>query len=258
MTDVIDRLVTIRFPGRGWLGATVRRALRIPTPRNYREWLFADLAGALDQRPRRILEIGPKDGIDTRRLLTLDPDVLTLVDLPRRDEANAKWLGALADPRIEYISANFMYSPEVEDLRPFDLVWCSGVLYHNPEQLRMIRKLFNLTASGGSLVLESATTRRSRLVDERCIEVIFPPDESYQRKWHVSRNVTHLPSRRAIEAWLGMIGFTRIRRSDCHRRQSRTLARYRAAFICKRPAVAPGGLYYATPGAEAYLIGGSR
>jgi len=38
----------------------------------------------LPTRPARILEIGPKDGEDTQRLLTLTPDHLTLLDLPGR------------------------------------------------------------------------------------------------------------------------------------------------------------------------------
>ena len=33
-------------------------------------------------------------------------------------------------------------------------MWCTGVLYHNPEQLRFVRQLFDLTAPGGHLVLE--------------------------------------------------------------------------------------------------------
>ena len=37
-----------------------------------------------------------------------------------------------------------MYDPVVKQLERFDCVWCTGVLYHNPEQLRMIKKLCDL------------------------------------------------------------------------------------------------------------------
>ncbi|MBT7665825.1 MAG: hypothetical protein HN608_12970, partial [Rhodospirillaceae bacterium] len=49
----------------------------------------------------------------------------------------------------------------LDDLLPFDLIWCTGVLYHNPEQLRMIARLFDWTAAGGHLVLETATAPRT-------------------------------------------------------------------------------------------------
>jgi len=50
----------------------------------------------------RILEIGPKDGRDTRRLLELEPDELVLVDLPRMKETNERWLRELGSSRIRY------------------------------------------------------------------------------------------------------------------------------------------------------------
>ena len=52
-----------------------------------------------------------------------------------------------------------MYSDVVRALPAHDLVWCAGVLYHNPEQLRMVRLLYDLLEPGDVLVLESATTR---------------------------------------------------------------------------------------------------
>ena len=42
-----------------------RRAAGWPTPPDYRALLFADLRGYLgDRRASRVLEIGPKDGLD--------------------------------------------------------------------------------------------------------------------------------------------------------------------------------------------------
>lgn len=150
----------------------IRRALRgikrlllgAPPAADYRAYLFEELVAYLGgRRPARILEIGPKDGLDTPRLFGLEPERLVLLDLPRLEASNQVWLSRLDTSRIEYVSANVMYSTVVNALEPFDVVWCPGVLYHNPEQLRMVRRLADLLKPGGVLVLESATTRRRRL-----------------------------------------------------------------------------------------------
>lgn len=208
-----------------------------------------------DQRPSRVLEIGPKDGLDTRRLLTLEPKRLTLIDLPRAEAANRRWLEDIASPAIEYISANLMYSDVVRALPPYDLVWCTGVLYHNPEQLRMLRLLYDLLEPGGVLVLESATTRNPRLRDASCVEVLYPPSQALKRKYHISANISHLPSARALAAWMEMLGFDRVTASRCHRRVSRALARARAAFLGTKPAVPRSTVYYALGPDDAYEIG---
>jgi hypothetical protein len=65
-----------------------------------------------------------------------------------------------------------------------------------------------------------------------------------RRRSHVSANVTHLPSRSAVAAWLSLAGFEDIDYSPCHRRQSLGLAQSRAAFVCRRPRRAAEGAYY--------------
>jgi SAM-dependent methyltransferase len=238
------------------LARRLRRRLRGPEePPDYRERLFAELRGYLgDERPRRILEIGPKDGRDTVRLLGLEPERLTLVDLPDREESNQAWLRSISSPAVQYISANLMYSDAILGLPPFDLVWCTGVLYHNPEQLRMVRRLYDLVRPGGVLALESATTRHPRLRGENCVEIIFPPSLELKKKYGISLNITHLPSARAIQSWLEMVGFDRVERSSCHGNVSRALARDRAAFLAQRPSSGSDGRYYALEGGG-FVIG---
>ncbi|MGE5506104.1 MAG: hypothetical protein ACM31L_16910, partial [Actinomycetota bacterium] len=60
---------------------------------DYRVLLFDELVERLGgEKPRTILEIGPRDGLDTRRLLTLEPERLVLVDLPVQEENIRTWL----------------------------------------------------------------------------------------------------------------------------------------------------------------------
>lgn len=237
---------------------SVRRAVGWPARPDYHALLFEEFRAYLgDRRVSRVLEIGPKDGFDTRRLLTLEPQRLTLVDLPRAEPGNRRWLADLVSPAIEYISANLMYSDVVGALPPYDVVWCTGVLYHNPEQLRMMRRLYDLLVPGGVLILESATTRNPRLRGASCVEIVYPPSDELKRKYHISANITHLPSTRALVAWMQMVGFDRITASTCHRRVSRALARARAALVGTRPVTPRATTYYALGQEEGYEIGRS-
>src|SRR5262245_53229669 len=110
---------------------------------NYRERLFHEMLDYTSGSPTRVLEIGPKDGEDTRRLKSLGH--VTTIDLP-----------GVGEPSIV---GNILYD-DVLNGATFDLVWCTGVLYHNPEQLRFITRLFDALTPGGTIVLESATTRK--------------------------------------------------------------------------------------------------
>ena len=64
--------------------------MRIPVsdePMMYRRELFTELlvlAGKARFRGARVLEIGPKDGLDSARLAALEPRELVLLDLPEK------------------------------------------------------------------------------------------------------------------------------------------------------------------------------
>ncbi len=208
------------------------------TGQDYRQSLFEELRllmGECDSG-RRFLEIGPKDGQDTERLLTLKPARLDLVDLKDKEKSNQRWLKKLGQSRtqIVYHTANVMYDRLFEE-SSFDVIWCTGVLYHNPEQLRMIKRLFDLLKPRGWFVIESATTREPLLRNQNCVQILHPPSQDNKKKYHVSNNVTHLPSSLAIRSWLEMVDFENIQKSSCHYRQSRVLAKTRVAYLCQRP-----------------------
>lgn len=233
----------------------------LPAPLDYRQCLFEDLQTYLaahgPAKINRALEIGPRDGQDTRRILTLNAPEFVLIDLPRMEEHNRTWLKDFNSPTLKYISANIMYSPDIAQLEPFDLIWCTGVLYHNPEQLRMLRRLFEMLKPGGALLLESAVARRRAFRNEACVEIVYPVTEEVKKKYHISQNVTHLPSGKAMAAWLHMLGYVDIVEPGALKRASRKLARDRAAFIARRPVSGDGGAYYSHVGETGYRIGAS-
>lgn len=128
--------------------------------------------------------------------------------------------------------SKFMYmsKQEYHVLGSFDLVWCTGVLYHNPEQLRFLRKLYKMLNVGGYLVLESSTLRSAKSLKNGCyIEVHHP--ETYRN----TGTITHLPTANAIKAWLKMVGF-------------KDLRDVRYACICRKNYDDEANVYYAKSG----------
>jgi SAM-dependent methyltransferase len=244
------------------LQAPLRRAYRafVPAPAEpmmYRVHLFEELIGAAGRdafRAKRILEIGPRDGLDSRRLAGLDPALLVLVDLPEKRKVTEAWVANLPCPH-RYIEANLMYMPaaEIDALGAFDLVWCTGVLYHNAEQLRFLRRLYKLLDVGGWLVLESSTLRGPRRLREGAYVQIH-----YPKTYRDTGTVTHLPTASAVRAWLGMAGFTDVRDSRCFEIDNRDLIGLRAAWLARKTGEEGGGLYYAKSGLNpAYRLGDS-
>ena len=98
-------------------------------PMTYRSELFAELlavAGKGEFQGERVLEIGPKDGLDSMRLSSLEPSELVLVDLPEKRVDVEGWLDDIKCPH-RYLSKNIMYmsADEFTALGRFHLVWHS-------------------------------------------------------------------------------------------------------------------------------------
>ena len=221
--------------GRLFMRTSARRRRELGGARVVFDYLRPELP-----RGGRILEIGPKHGLDTRLLATLEPSELVTVDLPEKADTIASWLPDV--PVARHVEANVLYMGERErsELGRFDLVWCLGVLYHNVEQLRLLRRLYELTAESGLVVVESATTRSRILAGRNVVELHWP--ETYRSV----PTITHLPTRRAVAAWLEMAGFADVRIRDVY---SRSLGWQRAVLTGRRhsggSAYAGYGLYVA-------------
>jgi tRNA (mo5U34)-methyltransferase len=230
-------------------GRRLRHVLRgsppLPEPLMYRVHLFEELKALRSPASppgTRILEIGPKDGLDSHRLASLQPDELVMIDLPEKRPATDDWRSKIACPH-RYIERNFMYMSREEyaGLGTFDVIWCTGVLYHNPEQLRFLRKLYKLLNVGGCLVLESATWRGAkRMRDGSYVEIHYP--QTYRN----TGTITHLPTANAIKAWLSMVGFTRVHDSRCFENDNRDVIGQRYACLAIKTGADDAGVYYGT------------
>lgn len=213
----------------------------------YRKELFGDLLKVAENeyfRETRILEIGPKDGLDSKRLASCSPKELVMIDLPEKRKSNETWLSEVTC-KYRYIEGNLMYLSlrDYEALGKFRLIWCTGVLYHNAEQMRLLRKLYRLLEKGGYLVLESATLRLTKsLRDGSYVQIHYP--ETYRN----TATITHLPTVGAIKSWLRMVGFQEIHDSKCYRRYNKNLEDQRYACICKKNDEDESDAYYTKSG----------
>jgi SAM-dependent methyltransferase len=222
----------------------------------YRKYLFDELLinfGKDQFKNKRFLEIGPKEGEDTARLKTLEPKELIMFDLPDKGEENDKWKDNLEDNEKLYIK-NFLYlsKNEYEELGKFDLIYFTGVLYHNPEQLRFIKKLYDKLNINGVLVLESATIRNQILRKFNVVEVWYP------KTYRDTTTITHMPSKNAIKSWLRMAGFSKILDSKCYIHENYDVKNTRYACFAQRLESDKEAVYYDKQIENStYVIGGS-
>tara|TARA_Y100000589_G_C27189069_1_gene643943 strand:+ start:1194 stop:1961 length:768 start_codon:yes stop_codon:yes gene_type:complete len=209
--------------------------LNILQLKNYRELLFEELKVIKNKTNLNILEIGPKDGFDTMQLLKLNPKKLTLIDLPNKKEEINNWIKKIDSSNINIYYENIMYEDSIIKDSPYDIIWCTGVLYHNPEQLRFLKRLYKVLKPGGLLIIETATSRKIGFKNDiGVVEIWDDIDNKTKRKYHLSQNISHLPNKVAIKIWLKQVGFNDIKSSECFK-NSPLLKYKRAAFLAIKP-----------------------
>ncbi len=211
-----------------------RATLNLRNP--YRYYLFEelkDIYGLDSFQNKKVLEIGSKDGEDTLRLESLNPSSITILDLPllqnEKHHLN-KYYNEFLKPNLDKLNVksklifsnfNYMKKKEYDELGKFDLIWCTGVLYHNPEQLKMLKKIYNLLNDGGVLVLETATTRNNKLSKQTAIEI-------------EAGGQYYFPTKKAVNLMLKMVGFSEIYQSKCFNKENYNKNNIRFAAIAKK------------------------
>ena len=178
------------------IGSTVEETKLIEGGIN---WLFAQRAMAdlsLNASELDILEIGPKHGYHTQCLDAYEPHSMTCVESPTkfRDAEvfynyNARWM-----PRIKCDSFDFHYTDFANFYtnNKYNLLFYTGVIYHNIDQISHLRKLYELASENAYMIFGSSTTRNEKLKDMNVIEVHYPPYSPYYKgvkscKFHPSR-----------------------------------------------------------------------
>ena len=104
---------------------------------------------------------------------------VTLLDaMPATDEFEAE--RARRESKVDYVSGDLHDAEGIERLGRFDVVWCTGVLYHTPNPLGQIENLAKLAVA--TLVLGSRVIPEVPGVEHAC--VFYPlQSEQAQAEW---------------------------------------------------------------------------
>lgn len=155
----------------------------------------------LPNQPVRFLEIGPRWGQDSRDWdKRIKIKEMVFIDLPQQADNISLWIDEIETPhRVIYADVMKMSEKQRKEIGQFDVVYCSGVLYHIDEQFRFCEILSDFVNIGGLLILESYV-----LDTKKNIIKIFWPEQAPKSQNH------HIPSRTAIKSWLEMTGFSHV------------------------------------------------
>lgn len=175
---------------------------------------------------------------------------MVLIDLPSKTPRIKDWLPDVSQLcNTTHIEANILYmvKDQFKQMGKFDLIFCCGVLYHNAEQLRLLKKLYDLSNINGRVVIESATTRNNKLYNLNIVEIHWP------KTYRNLDTITHLPSRFAIKSWLEMVGFFNVIIWNIYPKK---ISRNRAVLTGVKTNDSKQYIYYKNPGANPdYFVG---
>lgn len=156
------------------------------------------LLNKVDCADKKILEVGPKHGRHTVLVSSKGAKEITCVDLPHKKGMITRWQKSIKCK----LSVHYEDFLRWQTDERFDVILFAGVIYHNTEQLRLLKKIRALCASEKTILyFESATTRTKDLQNRDVIEVHWP------KPYRDTKTIRFLPSHSACLALLEMAGW---------------------------------------------------
>jgi SAM-dependent methyltransferase len=171
---------------------------KIPTNFNdegaYVHAFMQEVLSESDITGKKVLEVGPKHGLHTSLIDIHKPKSITLVELLSKKIMLDKWV----DNIKSHVNVHYCDLLRFQTDEKFDLIIFSGILYHNTEQLRLLKKLRSLASPNAKLVCESATTRNPTFEAQNAIEVLYPAG------YRNGPSIMFLPSKKALISLVSM------------------------------------------------------
>ena len=198
-------------------------------------WLFIQRALSevnFDTESIRYFEVGPKHGLHTLAIDSYQPMSITCVEAPNKIRSNemfkiqnGSWINLVKTERFDIHYQDFSeYTTE----NKFDLIFYSGIIYHNTDQIGHLKKLHSIANTGAYLAFESSTSRNEVIKDLNVIEVHHPP---YSGLYRGIETCSFHPTKKACKSMLEITGWEIIDDSDNHEEFS---SPERISILCKK------------------------
>jgi len=181
----------------------------------------------------KYFEIGPKHGLHTMLIDYHNPKSITCVEAPNKFrnsrkflEQNYAWVTKIKTEKfdIHYQDFNNFASKE-----KYGLIFYSGVIYHNTDQMSQLRKLHDIADDNAYMIFESSTTRDETLLDRNVIEVHYKPYSSLDVG--APQTCIFHPSKTACKSMLDISGWDILETSDEYDDLSN---KFRINILCKK------------------------
>jgi len=153
---------------------------------------------------KRVLEIGPKFGHHSLWIdKNLNPSYFLMLELPSKKDFSKNWFPGINCPH-EIIFEDILVCKSLLKKAPFDLVFFTGVLYHNVEHIKMLHILWEIIHPKGMMVLQSTIYRE----EQSLIKLAWKPGKLGGYSY---------PSPKALLTMLAMTGWNNISVFPCYR-----------------------------------------
>lgn len=198
-------------------------------------WVFAQRALSsidIDCSECDFFEVGPKHGMHTLMIDEHNPKSITCVEAPNKLRSNDRFAGEnrrwVPHIKTENFELHYQDFDNFVSDRKYNLLFYTGVFYHNVNQIGQLQKLYNISSDDAYMIFESSTTRNEEYMDKNIIEVHYPP---YSPMFRDVQTCVFHPSKLACKTMLNIAGWDIVATSDDY---EDTLNPERINILCKK------------------------
>lgn len=160
------------------------------------DWKWSRIAPHLDLRGKRVADVGCGNGYYMFRALEQNPLEILGLEPMLRFRLQFEWMKSHCDDqRLHMLPLGIEHLDAMKER--FDVVLCMGVLYHRPDHMLALSRLYQSLKPEGMLILEGITLPQGSTPE------VLVPTGRYARM----RNVFTIPTPNVLKTWIEQAGF---------------------------------------------------